>query len=93
MKHCIEDSAAHLHYLLTAALVRKFGMGEVAASVLAMEVSHGLRDVGGGNEIYIPAPDKRARDEAIRAEFNGRNGVEIMAKYGISKASLYRVLK
>lgn len=31
------------------------------------------------------------RDQLIRQEFNGRNGCEIMRRYGVSRATLYRV--
>lgn len=42
---------------------------------------------------YRDAPAARARrDEAIRAEFNGRNGAALCKKHGISRATFYRAV-
>lgn len=85
------DNEFHLHQILTSALVRKFSINEVAAAVLAQEVAHGLREAAGGSEIYIPAPNKADRDDAIRRMFNGRNVEEIRRQYGLSQRQIYRI--
>lgn len=86
------DNAAHLHQLLTAALVRKFTMAEAAASALAQAVACGLREVGGGDSIYIPAADKSERDAAIRRECTGTNLEELRIKWGLSQRQIYNIL-
>ena len=45
-----------------------------------------------GPEIYIATLDKAARDQKIRAEFNGQNAKLLQKKYGISRATIYRVI-
>lgn len=63
----------------------------IAASVAAVE---NLRLVVGGDNVYFPKRttlrEKRARDHAIRAEFNGRNLHDICRKYRVSRRTVYR---
>lgn len=47
----------------------------------------------GGSAIYVPKVDRDARREAVLREFNGKNRKELCAKYGLSKAQFYRMLK
>lgn len=85
------DNEVHLHQILTAALVRRFAINETAAAALAQEVASGLREAGGGEEVYIPAPDKNLRDAAVRKMFDGRNGEEVRTQFGLSLRQVYRI--
>lgn len=88
-----EDSAVALSYDMTAAVQSAFNLPEGLASHFAIQLTDALRRQLGGQEIYIPAPDKQARDAAIRAEFNGRNRAEVCARYNISRSRLYEIVR
>lgn len=87
-----EDAAVALLYEMTAIVREEIGMNELFAAQIAEAITRGLRKKLGGAEIYIPAPDRRARDAAIRCEFNGTNRDEICRKYHISKSRLYQIV-
>ncbi len=59
----------------------------VSAAVLA-----GLRDRLGGSEIYLPAPDKKLRDQMIRQMWNGHNMPEVCNEFEVSPRTVYRVI-
>jgi len=86
------DTAVELHRILTASLTRRFRLSEKAASVLADEIAIEVRNEVGGSEVYIPAPSKRARNEAIRSEFRGNNLNELAQKYGLSRRQVERIV-
>ncbi len=85
-------SAIELLNELTAIVAEEVGYNPRFADQIAQAIVTGLRRRLGGQEIYIPAADKAARDERIRAEFNGRNRDEICAREGISKTRLYQIV-
>lgn len=87
-----EDSAVALHYDIAAVICEAFRMDEALASALADAITQGLRSKLGGQDIYIPAPDKRTRDDAIRREFNGRNLSDICRKHRISRSRMYEIV-
>lgn len=87
-----EDAAATLHHAITLALQKHVGMNESFAASFATEILRGLRESMGGDYTYIPAPDRTARNAAIRAEFNGRNQDELCRKYSISRSRLYVIV-
>ena len=78
-------------YDLADVLREKVGFREPLASVIAQMQVDGLRERLGGQEVYISAMDKAARDTSIRETFNGRNIKEVYAKFGVSAATVYRV--
>jgi Mor family transcriptional regulator len=86
-----EDARAQLHAELTGIVRREIGMNENFASAHAAAILRGLCETLGGNEVYIPAPDRSARNASIRAEFKGSNADELCLKHGISRATLYRI--
>ena len=51
-----------------------------------------LRREFGTRRVYVNAPSARERDECIREEFDGTNHREICKRYGISRATLYRIV-
>lgn len=85
-------SAIELLNEMTSIVQEEIGFHQLFADQIAQAIVTGLRRRLGGQEIYIPAADKVARDERIRAEFNGRNRDEICAREGISKARLYQIV-
>lgn len=86
------DTAVELHRILTASLTRRFGLTELAASALADEIALEFRNEVGGSEIYIPSPNRRARNEAIRAEFRGNNLDDLARKYRLSRRQVERIV-
>lgn len=87
-----EDAGVQLLLLLTAALQEAYSLDETAATALGEPLAAAIRRRHACEELYIPAPDKRERNEAIRREFNGRNRLEIMRKYNISRSQLYAIV-
>lgn len=85
-------SALELLAEMTTIVREDAGFGGDIADQLALAITAGLRRRLGGQEIYIPAEDKRLRDEQIRAEFNGRNREEVLRKFGISSSRLYQII-
>jgi len=87
------DSAVELQYAIVTALREGFGLDELAAAAMAEPFANSLRRHYACENLYIPAPDKRLRNEAIRREFNGRNRAEVCRKWGISRTQLYAIVK
>lgn len=87
-----EDIAVELQYEMTSIAREETGLNEHAASQLADAIVQGLRRRFGGDYLYIPAADKRKRDDDIRREFNGLNRKEVCKKYNVSKSRLYEIV-
>jgi Mor family transcriptional regulator len=87
-----EDAAVTLHGEITVILQEEIGFNEHFATQFAERILQGIRRRLGGQDLYIPAPDRTARDAAIRREFNGRNRDEVCRKYGISRTRLYEIV-
>lgn len=85
-------SAIELLHEVAMIVREEIGFNDQFADQIAEAITRGLRRRLGSQEIYIPAPDKRDRDEQIRAEFNGRNRDEVTKKFGISKSRLYQIV-
>jgi len=86
------DTAVELHRILTASLTRRFGLTELAASALADEIALEVRNEVGGSEIYIPSPNRNARNQAIRAAFRGNNLDELAKQYSLSRRQVERIV-
>ena len=72
-------------------------MHEVEASRVAVALVSGLRKRYGGERLgrrglYIPAPSKQERNEAIRRDFDGTNADAVMKRHGIKRSTFYRVI-
>lgn len=85
-----EDAAVQLEREMAEILRERIGYREPFASSIAAEIVAGLRERRGGDDMYVPAPDKRARDAEIRRIFNGSNLEEVMRLFGVSQATVYR---
>lgn len=85
-------SALELMHVLVQVMREEIGLHDDFARLHAQAVCDGLRRKLGTERVYIPAPDNAQRDRAIKAEFNGCNLAEVMAKYNVSRTTVYRAL-
>lgn len=85
------DSRVQLLYEMTEIVREEIGLNEIFATQIAEAIMRGMCKRYGAQEVYIPAPDRRARDEAIRRSYNGRNLQEVMREHGVSRATVFRV--
>lgn len=94
----IEDQAIQLQREVADIVREEIGMHEGFANDIAAAIVRGLRKRYGGRtlgargSIYIPAPDKSARNAAIRAEFNGTNADDVCRRHDISRSRLYQLV-
>lgn len=93
-----DDAVLQLEYEIVEIAREELGMHEREAYEIAVALVRGLRKRYGGRRVgarglYIPAPSKVARDDAIRRDFNGTNTQQVMREHGISRARLYQILK
>lgn len=94
----VDDASMQLVEEMVAIACEELGMHEREATPIAQALVRGMRKryggmrLGGRGHIYIPAPSKTERDEAIRSEFNGVNGGEVMKRHGIKRSTLYNVI-
>lgn len=87
-----EDQAVQLTQEMSCILIDVLSRDEALINRLAAALVDGLRSRLGGADVYIPAPDKSARNAAIRAEFNGRNMQEICRRYDVKPSTVYRIV-
>lgn len=84
---------------LAAILEKECGYDKPSAWRIAEVSLRGLRILFPGQSLgdyYLAvttAEERKQRDVAIRAEFNGRNRIEVCHKYKISKTRLYEIVK
>jgi Mor family transcriptional regulator len=86
-----EDAAVQLERDFLAIVREDIGMNERLAGVFARVLVDGLRSRMGGQDLYIPAPDRSERDAAIRRDFMGSNMEEVMKRYGLSRTRIYEI--
>lgn len=85
------DQLLELETILAEALELCCGRERHQAAEESRQLVRRMRERLGGTEIWIAALDKEDRNAAIRREFNGSNLCEIMARYQVSRATVYRV--
>ena len=83
---------ALLHLDIQDVLRTEIGLHPPMAEVMSEAICRGLRTRWGGREIYVPSEDIAERNRRIREAWRGNNAAEVLARFGISKATLYRVL-
>lgn len=94
----ITDAAVQLEQEMVAIACEELGMHEREATPLAQALVRGMRKryggsrIGGRGHIYIPAPSKEERDEAIRSQFDGNNMSEVMERHGIKRSQFYNII-
>jgi len=77
---------------ISLAVTEETGADSEAARRMADRVFARMQKYWGGQRVYIPAVDSAERNRAIRAAFTGANHAEVCRRYGISLATLYRVI-
>lgn len=86
-----------LQDVIAISLEKGLGIKAGAAGVLAEAILLKAAELGlGGDDYYIPAvhsATRKARNERIRSEFNGRNLAYVCRKYGVSARTVYRVVR
>lgn len=94
-----DDAALQLEHDMVDIVRAELGMHERQAFDIAKAIVRGLRKRYGGLRIgrrgaaiYIPAPSKEERNEAICREYDGTNLAEVMTRHGIKKTQIYRIL-
>lgn len=93
-----DDAVMQLEQDFVEIAREELGMHEVPAQELASALVRGMRKryggmrLGGRGHIYVPAPSKSERDEAIRQAYNGTNGAEVRKAHGISRTTLFRIV-
>jgi Mor family transcriptional regulator len=70
----------------------KFGVSVQIAADMASAMIERIKESVGGDDLYVPKPDKQKRNRLIKSRFNGVNHIEVCGEFNISKATLYRVL-
>lgn len=88
----IEDAAIQLEHEFVEIIRQHIGLHEAMATAHAQALVRGLRERLGGQEVWIPAPDKSERNAAICREFNGRNIKQLMTQHRISRSQLYHIV-
>lgn len=87
-----EDAAVQLEHDFVAIIREEIGMHEPLATLVARSLVRGLRRALGGQDLYIPTPDKSERDAAIRREYNGDNMHELMRRHGVGRTRFYEII-
>ncbi|MFL9669000.1 Mor transcription activator family protein [Variovorax sp. AB1(2024)] len=87
-----EDAAVQLEHDFVGIIRDEIGMHEPLATVFSRALVRGLRRVLGGQDLYIPTPDKSERDASIRRDYNGDNMEELMRAHGIGRTRFYEII-
>lgn len=88
-----QEAAFLLQAELAEGLRTEVGLLPEFANLFASRLTTFLRMRLGAQRIYIPGPDKLARDEAIYREFDGTNAPAVMKRYGVSRSRLYQIIE
>lgn len=89
-----EDAAVQLERDFLAIVREDIGMKEGLAGAFARALVDGLRSRMGGQDLYIPSPDRSERDAGIRREFDGTREslARIQKRTGLSRARIYDIV-
>ncbi|MBD9395147.1 Mor transcription activator family protein [Acidovorax sp. ACV01] len=89
-----EDAAVQLERDFLAIVREDIGMNEGLAGMFARVLVDGLRSRMGGQDLYIPSPDRSERDAGIRREFDGTREslARIQKRTGLSRARIYDIV-
>lgn len=70
---------------------------DTMTDLFAIEIEKQLRHTAGGDRLYVPktssAEDKAHRNKMIRAQFNGRNLLELASTYGLTERHIRRIVR
>ena len=89
-----DSSAELLHHVVTVLVRDHLQIGGPVGELMVDQLFRALRRRFGGQDLYIPVEDvAMLRHARIVSLFNGRNHHEVCREVGISRATLYRMLK
>lgn len=88
----VERSDARLLSYVEFAMMTALDLTADQAREQAEKTTQALRAVAGGQSIYIPAPDMKLRNQAIRAQWTGNNLVALAHQYGLSTKQVARII-
>jgi Mor family transcriptional regulator len=80
----------------SAKLTKELGASGEAARQLMRDIAHELCREYGGTPMYIPKDAdymRDVRDEAIWAEFDGTNVLDLATKYDLTAVQIYCIVK
>lgn len=77
---------------IAAAVENAIGLDAEQSRRAAAAAFTALQHQFGGQHVYIRAQESEARHAAIRAAFTGNNHQQVMHRFGISLATLYRAI-
>lgn len=86
-----EDNALLLQGEIADALSTETGLKREIAFDWAGRIMGNLRRRLGAQRIYIPAPSRAERDEAIYREYDGTNTGELCRRHGVSRTRLHEI--
>ncbi|WP_295406630.1 Mor transcription activator family protein [uncultured Thiocystis sp.] len=87
------DTLVALHTQITRIVREATGLHEQLALPVAEAICAELQHAFGGAEIYIPAPSRTERNQAILDDWHGGRPIPaICRKHGIARATVYRLL-
>ncbi|WP_083831932.1 Mor transcription activator family protein [Azoarcus olearius] len=93
----MKQDQTDLLLVIAAAIQALDGVGADDARARARAILVKAGELGhAGADYYLPSFSHLTRDERnarIKCEFNGRNMKEVCRKYGISKRTVYRVMR
>lgn len=87
-----EDEAVQIEREVLEIFREDLGMVEGLAMTFAALFVQSMRRRWGGAELYVPAPDRSARDAEIRRAWRGDNVQELMRRYDLSRARIYAIV-
>jgi Mor family transcriptional regulator len=85
------NAAAHLLQDMKEILRDRLAMQDPWATAMAQEIVEGMREMFGGDDIYVPAASRQARDAQIRKLFDGTNARELSKRFSLSRQHIYRI--
>jgi len=68
------------------------GLSDNEAAAISQLVDCRVREKLGGDTVWVAKMNKAARNQLIRAEWNGNNLGHIMDKYSIHRSTFYRII-
>jgi Mor family transcriptional regulator len=87
------DQIVALRNSITRIVRNATGMHEVLAVPIATAICSELQRSFGGEEVYIPAPERNNRNQMVKDDWQlGASIDTICTRYGISRTTFYRLI-
>lgn len=86
-----EEQMLLLIYAMRDRLMNQHGYTEQLATEVATLCVETVRAEYGGERLYVPAPSKLARDEAIRRDLRPGNAEDLAREWNLSVTRVYEI--